>query len=201
MRGCKNFLFVHARPSPPIQKGSRANLTSAIYSITRRGPSTHICNQICPQKICAVVRIFYSLSHPHHPLYGRVPERFWHRQFFSITRRCPPTNICNKICPQRICADVRFFYSFTHPLHPLYGRVPEWFLHRQFFSITRRGPSTHICNQICPQSICAVVRIFYSFTHPLHPLYGRVPERLLHRQFFSITRRGPSTHICNKICP
>ena len=170
------------------------------FSITRRGPSTHICNKICPQRICAV-GILYSFSHPLDPLYGRVPERFWHRQFLSITRSGPSTHICNKICPQRICAVVKFFFLVSHHLHPLYGRVSERFWHRQFLSITRSGPSTHICNKICPQRIWEVVRIFYSFSHPLHPLYGRDPERFRHRKIFPITKRGPSTHICNKICP
>ena len=146
-------------------------------------------------------RIFYSFTHPLHPLYGRVPEPFWLRQFFSINKRSTSTNSCNIIRPQRLCAVVRIFYSFTHPLHPLYGRVPERFWHGQFFSITKRSPSTNTCNKIRPQRICAVVRIFYSFTHPLHPLYRRVPERFWHRQFFSITKRSPSSNICNKIRP
>ena len=109
---------------------------------------------------------------------------------FSITKRCIPTNICNEICPQRKSAVVRIFYSFSHPLHHLYVRVPERFRHRQFFSITRRGPSTHICNKICLQRICMVVRIFRSFLHPLHHLHVRVPERFRHRQFLSITREA-----------
>ena len=196
------FLFVLASHHPLHGRVLERFWHQQFFSITKGCPPTNICNKICRQRICAVVRMFYWFLHKLHPLYGRVPERFWHRQFFSITKRCPFTKICNKTCPQRICAVVRIFYSLSYPLQPQYGRVPERFWHRQFFPISSRGPSTHICNKIWPQRICAVVRIFYSQSHPHHPLYGRVPERFWHWQFFStnktcslLTRGAPGMRV------
>ena len=109
--------------------------------------------------MCAVVIIFYSFAHPLYLLYGMFPERFRHRQFFTIIKRYPLLISAIKFVPKYYARFFEFIFPFAPPSSPIRKGSPAILTSAIFFD-NQKMPPTNICNKICRQRICAVARIY-----------------------------------------